>query len=294
MKTIEVTSSQDKELYAAVKDAYNEFGAVILKGLQLDQSEFESFTQMFCDKFYRVASRESLRTIAGDGYTTFTPKNNFYLFSHSDADYAPYPLTPNIGFLMCLKPPDKSGGETYLVDGVKMLKSLPQVLRSRFEHKNITYESLWEPERWKAQFKVSSEQELHLLLNNIKNVKFSLKNGMLHIFYSTSALKVLPDGLIAFSNAILGHLPYIDHPDYANKPILSKKTNNVYWEDSEPLSKDIVNQLITLQDQLKLQHQWLTNDILIFDNLRFMHGREMTDGESNRSILSRFGYTRSH
>ncbi len=291
MKTIEATSfTHEKELYHKVRDAFDQHGVVLLRGLQLDQNKFESFTQMFCTDFYRISSRESLRKSSGDGFTTVTFQENFFLFIHSDGDYAPYPLTPDIGFLMSIEAPHVPGGETIVVDGIEMLNTLTEELRERFKSEKITYEFLWEPERWQAQFNVSSKKELLALLNYLENIKFNLNDGMLHIFYTTSALTLLPNNTASFSNAILGHLPHINHPDYIDKPILTREKNQVYWQDGEPLSEHIVNQLITLQDELKLKHRWETNDILIFDNLRFMHGREMTDGECNRILLSRFGY----
>ena len=290
VKVLDISTLNSAESYSRMKDYFLQKDVILIRGPEFDEKGFEILTQTFCDDFCRISSRESLRKTKGDGLTTETPKENFFLFSHSEAAYAPYPKTPDIGFLMCKEAPNVPGGETYLVDGTTMLKSLPQTLRSRFERKNITYESLWEPERWKAQFKVSSEEELLLLLNRLKTVKFNLNNGSLHMFYTTSALTKMPDGSYAFSNAILAHLPDLDHPEYKDKRVYYKESNRVYWENGEVLSKNVINELVTIQDKLKYKHQWEKNDILIFNNLRYMHGREMTHGTSDRKLLSRFGY----
>jgi len=191
---------------------------------------------------------------------------------------------------MCIEAPNVPGGETTLVDGIEFFNEMPPDLRKRFESEKITYEVLWEPNRWKAQFRVSSEEELLALLNELETVKFSLNNGLPHMFYTTSALTKMPNGSYAFSNAILAHLPSCNHTDYKDKKVYCKESNRVYWESGELLSTDIVNKLVTLQDKLKYKHQWQKNDILIFNNLRFMHGREMTQEACNRKLLSRFGY----
>jgi alpha-ketoglutarate-dependent taurine dioxygenase len=38
------------------------------------------------------------------------------------------------------------------------------------------------------------------------------------------------------------------------------------------------------------KHRWRDGDVLFIDNHRFLHGRELMDGESERVIYSRFGY----
>lgn len=290
IKAFDISFFDDPGSYSQIKDNFLQKDAILIRGAEFDQNQFESFTQNFCNDFCRISSREILRKREGDGLTTETPGENFFLFSHSEAAYAPHPKTPDIGFFMCQEAPDMPGGETTLVDGVEFLDAMSDELRDRFENEKITYEFLWEPDRWKAQFKVSSEEELLTLLKGLETVRFSLNYGLVHMHYSASALMKMPDGSCAFSNAILGHLPYLDHLEYKNKSVYYKESNRVYWESGALLSKNIVNELVTIQDQLKYKHQWKKNDILIFNNLRYMHGREMTQGACSRRVLSRFGY----
>jgi len=273
-----------------IKELFQQEGVILIRGVDFNENQFESFTRIFCDEFCRISSRVCLSNIKGDGLTTHTFGDNFFLFSHSEAAYAPYPKTPDIGFLMCTLAPSVSGGETTLVDGVAFLNAMSHHLRERFENEKITYEFLWEPDRWKAQFKVSLEKELLDLLSTLDTVEFTLKNGVLHMFYTTSAITKMMDGSYAFSNGVLAHLPYIDHPFYQDKKVYFKDSNRVYWESGELLSKDIVNQLISIQDILKYKHRWQDNDVLIFNNLRYMHGRETVQGVCDRKLLSRFGY----
>ncbi len=290
VKALDIPSVNDPGLYRNLKDLFLQKDVIFIRGLEFDDNQFESLTQNFCYDFCRISSRETLRKTEGDGLTTQTPSENFFLFSHSEAAYAPYPKTPDVGFLMCQEAPDVHGGETTLVDGVEFLNEMNPELKKRFVNEKITYEVLWEPNRWKAQFRVSSDKELLALLNGIETIRFNLNNGLLHMFYTISAITKMLDGFYAFSNAILGHLPSLDHPDYQDKRVYCKTSNSVYWESGELLSKDVINELVTTQDKLKYKHQWKKNDILIFNNLRFMHGREMTQEACKRKLLSRFGY----
>ncbi|OOZ36871.1 hypothetical protein BOW52_10510 [Solemya elarraichensis gill symbiont] len=53
-----------------ILSAYDEFGIVIIRGLQLDLPAFKSLSREVCDRFYPIASRYLLRQSAGDGLTT--------------------------------------------------------------------------------------------------------------------------------------------------------------------------------------------------------------------------------
>jgi alpha-ketoglutarate-dependent taurine dioxygenase len=110
------------------------------------------------------------------------------------------------------------------------------------------------------------------------------------MFYSASAIIYLKDGSPVFSNAILAHLPSIMHPAYSSKTVYTKNTNQIYWENGEVFSAKIINQLIDAHDKNKYLHVWEDHDLVIFDNLRYLHGREENVSTTERKILTRFGH----
>lgn len=290
MNILYFDSISNENIYLQSKKALDKDGVILLRGLKLDKLKFESLTQLFCKHFFRVTSREGLRQKDGDGFSTLTPPENFVLLGHIEVDYVPAIRTPDVGFLFCLAAPNIPGGETFLIDGVEMFNSLSKELQDRFKNENIIYEFLWEPQRWQAQYNVQTEEELHNIFEMMENIRYSLKEGWLHMFYTTSGITKLKDGAIAFSNAILPHLPHIDHPSYANNTVYTKESNKIYWENGEVFSTTTINQLIDVHDQHKYLHVWEDNDLLIFDNFHYLHGREETVEFSERILLSRFGY----
>ncbi|MDM5271401.1 TauD/TfdA family dioxygenase [Sulfurovum sp. zt1-1] len=277
-------------IYLQSKEALDETGTVLLRGLNLDQLTFEYFTKYFCQDFFRVTSREKFRLESGDGFTTLTPTDNITILGHVEVDYVPGIKTPNIGFFFCETPPEVEGGETFLVEGVAMFNTLSKSLQERFKNEQVTYEFLWEPQRWEAQYGVNTKEELCKRLDRIENVRYELKNDWLHLFYTTSAIINFNDGTTAFSNAILGHLPELDHPSYHDKTVYRKETNRVYWENGEAFSIEVVNELIDAHDQHKQHYRWQKGDLLIFDNYRYLHGKEETIEWTERRLFSRFGY----
>lgn len=290
MKILHFDSIDTESIYLQSKQILDETGAVLLRGLKLEQLTFESYTKLFCQNFFRVTSRENHRQKSGDGFTTVVSPENFTLLGHSEVQYVPCIRTPELGFFFCQTAPDVSGGETFLIDGSGMFNSLSIELQNRFKSENIIYEFLWEAERWQAQYNVDTEEGLHSVFKTIKNIRYTLKDGWLHMFYTASGIAQLKDGSIAFSNAILAHLPHIDHPAYFGNSVYVKGTNKIYWENGEAFSTTTVNQLIDAHDQNKYLHVWKNNDLLIFDNFRYLHGREETVQFSERKLLSRFGH----
>ncbi|MBN2825657.1 MAG: TauD/TfdA family dioxygenase, partial [Campylobacterales bacterium] len=227
-------ASLNEALMEQIKEYYFQNRFAIIRGLELTPIKFETFTYHFCTQIYDVSSRYHMKPQEGDGLTSYAPIENIAVLAHSESSYVPYPPTPDIGFLMCLKAPQCKGGETSLGDGVKMLQKMPQTLSNRFKNEKIIYEYLWEPARYQAQFGVKNQEELVKLLDTIESIEYTLIGQNLHILYKTPAILTLPNGEQTFSNAILGHLPKIDHPNY--KYPFVKATNQVYWESGEALS----------------------------------------------------------
>lgn len=276
-----------------IKHLINNFkqtGAIVVQGLSLDENEFEEFSKYFCKSFAYLSSRNGLYLSSGDRFTSKTFQENFGILAHCEGAYMPYTNIPDIGLLMCVNIENNKTGETFLVDGVEMLNDLPNNLKNKFINEKVIYEFLWEKDRYKKQFNVSNKSELISLLNTLENVKFDFINDDLHMLYTTTAVKKLNSDEYAISNGVLSHLPNIIHPNYIQKNNFKVLTNQVYWENMVAFSDDEINYMINSQDKLKIKYRWNKGDILIFDNFKFMHGRESNVEKSERVILSRFGY----
>jgi hypothetical protein len=275
--------------FIEIEQAFLRQRLVLLRGRTLDLDAFEALTRHICGGFHVVGTRQALRQPAGDGFTTDVLPSNFILFGHAEGTYRPYPPPPEICFFMCVVPPAAPGGETTLIDGAQMLEAIPRDLRARLEAVGIIYECIWEPIRWQAEFGMDTEPALCALLERLPNVNFTLRDGNLRISYSAPAITRLPDGSPVLANGILAHLPRINHPRYRGLPVYSNAKNRVYFGDGELIPDQVTNTLIDAHDQVRYRHRWLAGDILIIDNTRYMHGREMTTIPCKRVLLSRFG-----
>jgi len=262
---------------------------VLLRDGCFDLAGFEALTARICGQFHHAGARHALRRNGGDGFTTGVPPQNFILFGHSEGHYRPSLFLPDVCFFMCTVPPSVAGGETTLMDGVELLRMLPAELRRRLEDTGVIYEFSWEPARWQVEFGVTNEKELHAFLSNFSNARYTLSEDMLHMFYQAPAIVRTRGGAPAFANGMLAHLPNIDHPRYAGLPVYTKSSNRVYFGDGELIRNDVINTLIDAHDKVIYRHRWQASDVLIVNNTRYMHGREMTAEPCERVLISRFG-----
>jgi hypothetical protein len=267
----------------------NRCGVVLVRGGDSDIAGFEALTSRFCGQFHHAGARHALRQSEGDGFTTGVSPRNFILFGHSEGHYRPSLVLPDVCFFKCVVPPSVAGGETTLVDGVELLSRLPPALVRRFEDQGVIYEFSWEPARWQAEFGVTDEAGLKAFLARFPGARYTLSGGLLHMFYAAPALSRLHDGAAAFSNGILAHLPGVEHPRYEGRPVYARPSNRVYFGDGELIPNDVINTLIDAHDTVLYRHRWQANDLLIVDNTRYMHGREMTVEPCERVLISRFG-----
>jgi alpha-ketoglutarate-dependent taurine dioxygenase len=275
-----------------------ETGLVLLRGFDFDLNAFEVLTKSWCDSFHGVAARASMQIETSDGYTTHVPEVNFVLLVHSEGVYIPHPFppysAPDLAFFYCQVPPQEKGGETMLADGVEFLKRLPVDLIKRFRNGGVTYEALWDEERWRLEFPVKDKHALKELLDVISSVEYQFEGDNLRFRYNTAAITQTMAGLWSFSPGLLAHLPHFNHPRYADKYVYTKSTNKVFFGDGEEIDDATINLLVDIQDDIVINHAWKTNDLVIVENTRFMHGRTMSEKPCERVIFSRFGMLKHH
>ncbi len=266
----------------------NDEGYVLLRDFDFNIEKLEEFSNVFCNNFHVVATRQN-SSVRGDKYTTEVTAKNYALLGHTEGSYRPNNNPPEICFFMCVSPPSEPGGETTLVDGEKFFRLLPEKIRKRFENTGITYEMYWEKARWQNEFLVNDIGSLKNFLDNAKGVKYSLHNEDLHLFYTTEAVRKNKRGNKVFANAMLAHIPEITHPGYQDKIVYTKASNRVFFGDGEIIPNSMINELIDIHDSIMYKHVWQAQDLLVIDNIRYLHGRAMIKNDCGRVLVSRFG-----
>src|SRR5690242_2120745 len=102
-------------------DAYKRYGAMLLRGFDLDFERFRALTDRYCatSVFNDSPGREVLDD-ALNIQTVNIGKEAFPL--HPELSREPW--KPDVAFFYCMSPPT-TGGETTVCDGIEIVKNLP-------------------------------------------------------------------------------------------------------------------------------------------------------------------------
>ena len=274
-----------------VRDALKEHGAVVVRsGATL--SDFEALSdQLITPMVHHSTSTTVERDVVNaDGTTSTVNKGMDYIPLHREGSYAPG--CPDLLLLYCVKPAD-AGGQTTLCDGVELLDALPARTQKFVSDAILKWSWSATPERWRASLGVDSPAaalaRLKLMRTRLpswENLEAEFDGDVLKGVFQT--LCVIPTrwgGHRSFCNSLL-----IYHYRQATE-FYPKHHYIPVMGDGSPFPAGLLGEISELARERTHGTQWQANDILIFDNSRYMHGRTgFTD--TGRQILVRMGHVK--
>lgn len=274
-----------------VRETLKEHGALLIRaGTTLE--EFEQLSdQLITPMVHHSTSTSVERDVVNAERTTSTVNKGMdYIPLHREGSYAPG--CPDLLMLYCVRPSD-AGGETTLCDGVELLSVLPAHIRKFMEDAILKWKWSAGPERWQASLGVRTKEEaaavlamLNRRLAPYENLEATFNGETLEGVFQT--LCVIPTkwgGRRSFCNSLL-----IYHYREAT-PFYPKSQYVPSLGDGSPFPAEMLEEISAHAAQLTNQVYWEENQILIFDNSRYMHGRTgFTD--TLRRILVRMGHVK--
>lgn len=275
----------------SVKNALKEHGAVVVKAAAT-LADFEALSDALMTPMVHHSTSTPIErdVVNAAGTTSTVNKGMDYIPLHREGSYAPG--CPDVLMLYCVRPAD-AGGETNLCDGVELREALPARIREFVDGAVLRWSWSATPERWMASLGVNSKDEAVQRLSKIESrlapwekLEASFKGDTLEGVFKT--LFVIPTkwgGHRSFCNSLL---------IYHYRRATAAYPKNMYIPslgDGSPFPPDMLEEIAALAEPRTHGVKWGTNDILLFDNSRFMHGRTgFTDSE--RRILVRMGHVK--
>lgn len=276
---------------ALVKESLKQHGSLLVRaGATLE--EFEQLSdQLITPMVHHSTSTSVERDVVNVDRTTSTVNKGMdYIPLHREGSYAPG--CPDLLMLYCVRPAD-AGGETTLCDGVELLPALPARIREFVEDASLKWRWSAGPERWMASLGVRSKDEASATLEKIslrlapyEKLEASFNGDTLDGVFQT--LCVIPtkwSGKRSFCNSLL-----IYHYREAT-PFYPKSQYVPSLGDGSPFPTQVLEEIAACAERMTRKVYWEENQILIFDNSRYMHGRTgFTD--RRRQILVRMGHVK--
>ena len=274
-----------------VRETLKEHGALLVRaGSTLE--EFEQLSdQLITPMVHHSTSTSVERDVVNVDRTTSTVNKGMdYIPLHREGSYAPG--CPDLLMLYCVRPSD-AGGETTLCDGVELLHELPARIREFVEQAIIKWKWSAGPERWKASLGAGTQEEARATLEKLNHrlapyerLEATFNGDILEGVFQT--LAVIPTkwgNHRSFCNSLL-----IYHYREAT-PFYPKTMYVPTLGDGAPFPTEMLEKISARAEQRTSKVYWQENQILVFDNSRYMHGRTgFTDTE--RRILVRMGHVK--
>lgn len=288
VEQVVVLNTRDPHL---VKESLKEHGAVVVRaGASL--SDFEELSDRLITPMVHHSTSTTVErdVVNADGTTSTVNKGMDYIPLHREGSYAP--ACPDLLMLYCVRPAD-AGGQTNLCDGVDLLEALPAKTQKFVNDAVLKWSWSATPERWKASLGVDSQTAALARLDKMKarlpsweNLDAEFDGDTLKGVFQT--LCVIPTRWgrhRSFCNSLLiYHYRQATefYPKHHYVPTLG---------DGSPFPPQMLDEISGLANERTHSTQWQANDILIFDNSRYMHGRTgFTDKQ--RQILVRMGHVK--
>lgn len=261
---------------ALVVNTFKKFGAILFRGFELDVEIFTAMTKKYCT---HAALNDS------PGRDTIDSENCIQTVNLDDVAFPLHPelsmvpWKPDVCWFGCLTPP-KSGGETVLCDGVKIVSKMSTKILKAFKAKDLRYAQPANPSELNFWLKTDNPT-VEQLKNPPPECPFSFfKNfGATIRVYEVSALqKPMFIDKLAFSNFLL----------FARN--LHGDKEFPVFDDGSEVPENLVNAVNKICEKATAAIKWQAKDIVMVDNTRFLHGRNYIEDLGQRYIMTYFGY----
>lgn len=282
-------------------DAFQQHGAVLLRGFSADLDAFVGLTETHCRDFslYRAGGfrwKSLDRASVGNNPTVMTTTGRSQTFAiplHGEMYYWKNP--PSIIWFYCETPP-RSAGQTTLCDGRALFRCLSDETQSYFRGQEFLYVRTLPDGDWQTTFMTEDLDEvLEFCAANDVAVQVDPATGTLTAEYAAPA--VVEDHRTA-DPVFINNLLLIYLAEWAVESGWSKENLSEIGGELVPIVVRTANreripwprmeEVMKAGERLTTAIDWQRGDILMVDNKRVLHGRSATDG-GQRSIVVRMG-----
>ena len=250
-----------------IKLNFKKYGIVIINNFKLSPNKIKKFTDKFTLRYSSDASR---REIWFNDKIIRSVDSGFHEIPlHSESSFSN--TCPEIIWFYGVKINSKKNTPTTICDGIKIWEDLPLIFKEQL---------LTDPLVFKVRAKLTQikkkipSKKWYIESIGMRKPILNYKKSLLDFEYIKYAINLNKyHNKISFCNHILS-IP--DEDQIINAKFLSNKK----------ISKKFLNLIKKLTSKYTYDHNWKKNQLIMIDNMRFMHGRRAIKKNETRKIIN--------
>lgn len=241
-----------------LKRLFKQAGVLLFRGFDVGPLDMKRFAGRLSSRFNRDRLRPQVD--GSGGLVQLVNEGIGYAEAHSEQANSPF--RPDAIWFCCETPPD-SGGETFVVDGVRVWNDLDEDLKSLFATKKIRFFQRYAPERWKLFLGPDST------LDDVRRSLDAQEGVTYHVADDDSVYLEYVCGAVVKTK-------YGQEDAFVNS-LLTERENTLgdlmSFEDGTPITSAIAKRVKSTMERATETIAWEPGDLAMIDNTRFLHGR---------------------
>ena len=248
-------------------------GAVLFRSFSIGVDRFQTLVKSFSNRRvpYPGGNRD---TVSEDGMMQTVDLGRNAGKLHSELSHTPF--RPDICWFNCVKAPAQ-GGQTTLCDGSLIAAALPSRTREILEGRLLRYRRTMAEGFLERILSIEDPAKLpEALRTDPAGEHYEMRGEEVVQDFLAPALhmpKFLPE--LAFANNVM-------HNFRPGSPLLYPT-----FEDGSSIPEELITSVCDTAQRYTFDVEWQDEDLLMFDNTRFMHGRRAIL-DPHRTIWTQF------
>tara|TARA_B100000029_G_scaffold506821_1_gene590292 strand:+ start:3154 stop:4041 length:888 start_codon:yes stop_codon:yes gene_type:complete len=268
-KSSKIISKKD---YMNIVNNFKKYGAITFSNISSNINNVGDFIDLFSNSYSNDAKRRKVRFNNKKFRDVDVGFDEVIL--HSETSFSP--TRPEIVWFYCNKPPKTNSGKTLICDGIDLWNNLSAETKIFFIGEPVCY-SVKVPFEKKIQG--IGKKKWYLDKPGVRKCYLNYKSQSIEFDYLKFAVqKSLYDDKLCFSNHLL--VPVTGKQ--SEEQMMKKETVG-----KKKIPEKIMQEIKNKANLLKKAKIWKKYDLVMLDNIRFMHGREkINKKEKDRDIVT--------
>lgn len=263
----------------SINDTLQEQGVIVIRGLKrMMSSQFAEmlevlFSGPLLDYNYRSTPRTHMR---GNIYTASEYHSDMLIVQHNESSYSNQWATW-LGFYC--QQPSKTGGQTPIADSLKIYEQIPPAIREAFERKKVRYVRNYGlvDLPWQEVFQTEDKAVVETYCRD-NGLEFQWTESGLRTVQVNPAVAVHPrlQAKVWFNQAHLFHSSALPATVRNNLLAVCGEQNlprHCTFGDGSAIPDEMIETILDIYQTQSIAFDWLQNDVMLLDNMRFSHGR---------------------